>query len=125
MKKLQTVLVIDDSKLARVFLARLLKAYDLEVLDAESVDEGIAVLNANTVNAVFMDAMMPDIDGFEGITMIKNDPALQHIPCAMYSGELSDEAKDKARIIGADAYLCKPATNEAVAEVLTIFEAVC
>ncbi len=122
MQKLKKVLVIDDSKLARVFLGRLLKAYDLEVLNAESVDEGMAVLNTDTVDAVFMDAMMPDIDGFEGITMIKNDPTLQHIPCAMYSGELSDEAQDKARAVGADAYLCKPATNEAVAEVLTILE---
>ncbi len=122
MQKLKKVLVIDDSKLARVFLGRLLKAYGLEVLNAESVDEGMAVLNTDTVDAVFMDAMMPEIDGFAGIAMIKNAPALHHIPCAMYSGELSDEAKEKARTAGADAYLCKPATNETVAEVLTQLE---
>ncbi len=119
MKKLEKVLVIDDSKLARVCLTRLLKARDLDVVEAESVDEGMRVLNTDSqIETVFMDAMMPDKDGFEGITMIKNTPTLQHIPCVMYSGELSVQAQDKAKDSGAIAYLGKPATDETLDVVL-------
>ncbi len=118
-RKLEKVLVIDDSKLARVCLMRLLEARDLDVIEASSVDEGMLALHTdNDIGAVFMDAMMPDKDGFEGISMIKNDPALNHLPCIIYSAELSDEAQKKATSVGAVGYLVKPATDDTVDYVL-------
>ncbi len=125
-KKLQKVLVIDDSKLARLTLSRLLRKRNLEVVEASSVSEGLEILNLNSVNnidAIFIDVMMPEKDGFEGLDIIKSNPKFKHIPCSMYSGELSVEAQKKAIASGAQAYLFKPASGESIESVLNTLEA--
>lgn len=118
MKNIHTVLVVDDSKLARLTITRLLKARNLEVFEASSVVEGMRVLRNKRIDAVFMDVMMPEKDGFEGLDLIKGDPKLRHIPCSMYSGDLSTEAQQKAIDSGAQAYLFKPASGENIDQVL-------
>ncbi len=123
MNPIKKVLVVDDSKLARLTLARLLKERDLDVVEAESVDDGMAVLNDEPIDAVFMDVMMPEKNGFEGLSLIKNNPQLSHIPCSMYSGDLSIEAQKKAISIGAQAYLFKPASEEGLNHVIHALEA--
>ncbi len=125
-KKLQKVLVIDDSKLARLTLSRLLRKRNLEVVEASSVSEGLEILNLNSVNnidAIFIDVMMPEKNGFEGLDIIKSNPKFKHIPCSMYSGELSVEAQKKAIASGAQAYLFKPASGESIESVLNTLEA--
>ncbi|PID67005.1 MAG: hypothetical protein CR975_00045 [Gammaproteobacteria bacterium] len=123
MRKLKEILIVDDSKLARLTLSRLLGERDLEVIEAASVDNALEILEGNdNISAIFMDIMMPEKDGFEGLRLIRKNPKLSHIPCSMYSGELSDEAQKKAMICGAQAYLCKPANSEHVDSVLKTLE---
>ncbi len=118
MKRIRNVLVIDDSKLARLTLSRLLKAEGLSVAEAESVKEGIATLRSEAIDAAFIDVQMPEQDGFEALKIIKADPELKNLPCSMYSGDLSMDAQQAAVENGAQAYLFKPATAEGVAHVL-------
>lgn len=122
MKNIRKVLVVDDSKLARLTLSRLLRERNLEVVEASSVSDGLEVLNGEKVDAVFMDVMMPEKDGFEGLNIIKSDPRLRHIPCSMYSGDLSIEAQKKAIDCGAQAYLFKPASGDGIDHVLQALE---
>lgn len=112
------VLVVDDSKLARLTLSRLLKQKDIEVIEAESVSRAMDILNNEAVDAVFMDVMMPEQDGFDGLRLIREDSRLQHLPCSMYSGDLSMEAQNKAMDSGAQAYLFKPANEMGLETVL-------
>ena len=65
---LKTALIVDDSRLARLTLKRLLAKYDIEVAEAESVVDGENWIARHTLpDIVFMDIMMPDIDGYEGL----------------------------------------------------------
>ncbi len=126
MKKLKKVLIVDDSKLARLTLSRLLHERDLEVVEATSVAEAVEALTTadggKKIDAIFMDVMMPEKDGFEGLDIIKNDERFKNIPCSMYSGELSIEAQKRAMQSGAQAYLFKPATGEGIDVVLKTLE---
>ena len=107
---LKTALIVDDSRLARLTLKRLLAKYDIEVAEAESVVDGESWIARHTLpDIVFMDIMMPDIDGYEGLARLRADPDTHDLPVIMYSGDISEEARQRARDAGATGYLPKPA----------------
>ena len=107
---LKTALIVDDSRLARLTLKRLLAKYDIEVAEAESVVDGENWIARHTLpDIVFMDIMMPDIDGYEGLARLRADPETHDLPVIMYSGDISEEARQRARDAGATVYLPKPA----------------
>ena len=107
---LKTALIVDDSRLARLTLKRLLAKYDIEVAEAESVVDGENWIARHTLpDIVFMDIMMPDIDGYEGLARLRADPDTHDLPVIMYSGDISEEARQRARDAGATGYLPKPA----------------
>ena len=107
---LKTALIVDDSRLARLTLKRLLAKYDIDVVEAESVIDGESWISRHTLpDIVFMDIMMPDLDGYEGLARLRADPETHDLPVIMYSGDISEEARQKARDAGATGYLPKPA----------------
>ena len=107
---LKTALIVDDSRLARLTLKRLLAKYDIEVAEAESVVDGENWIARHTLpDIVFMDIMMPDIDGYVGLARLRADPDTHDLPVIMYSGDISEEARQRARDAGATGYLPKPA----------------
>ena len=107
---LKTALIVDDSRLARLTLKRLLTKYDIDVIEAESVIDGESWISRHTLpDIVFMDIMMPDLDGYEGLARLRADPETHDLPVIMYSGDISEEARQKARDAGATGYLPKPA----------------
>ena len=73
-------LVVDDSKLARVALKRLLDEHDIAVEFAESGETALEFLEHDTVDVVFMDHHMPGMDGLEAVAAIKKDPENGHHP---------------------------------------------
>lgn len=107
---LKTALIVDDSKLARLTLKRLLEKYDLDVSEAEGVVDAERWISTNVLpDVVFMDVMMPEIDGFEGLARLRREPDTKNIPVIMYSGDVTEEARKKVRDHGATGYLPKPA----------------
>ncbi len=122
MNKIKKVLVVDDSKLARLTLSRLLAQKGIEVLEADSVSEALAILATETVDSIFLDVQMPEQTGFDALHILKNDPKLKAIPCSMYSGDLSVQAQKEAILSGAQAYLFKPANSQSLEHVLTALE---
>lgn len=107
---LRTALIVDDSRLARLTLKRLLVKYDIEVSEAEGVVDAERWIAHNLLpDLVFMDVMMPELDGFEGLARMRKNPDTANIPVIMYSGDISEEARKKARDSGATGYLPKPA----------------
>src|SRR5713226_7605329 len=67
-------LVVDDSKSARVILSRMLEKYDIEVDMAESAEQAIEYLKSNRPDAIFMDHLMPGMDGLQAVQAIKGNP---------------------------------------------------
>ncbi len=116
--KVEKVLIVDDSRLARLTLSKLLKDKGIDVVEADGVNNCLKKLALEKFDAVFMDVMMPNIGGFEGVAMIKKDSEISSVPCVIYSGDLSTEAQQKAKDSGASAYLFKPTNPEALQDVI-------
>ena len=100
-------LVVDDSKLARVALKKLLEEHDLQVEFAESGEEALEFLDRETVDAVFMDHHMPGMDGLEAVAAIKKNPRTATIPVMMYTTRAGEVYLSQARALGAVGVLPK------------------
>jgi len=100
-------LVVDDSKSARAFLARILERHEIAVDAAESAEAAIEYLARNKPDVIFMDHMMPGMDGFQAVQTIKNNPRTSAIPILMYTSQEGDLYLGQARALGAEGVLPK------------------
>jgi len=111
-------LVVDDSKVGRLTMQRKLEAMGIRVDLAESGPQALDLLVRQRPDLIFMDHMMPDMDGFEVTRRIQASPALRDIPVIIVSG--NDEASfvEEARQAGALDAMTKPPATEALAALL-------
>jgi CheY-like chemotaxis protein len=100
-------LVVDDSKSARAFLSRILERHEITVDAAESAEAAIEYLARNKPDVIFMDHMMPGMDGFQAVQTIKNNPRTSAIPILMYTSQEGDLYLGQARALGAEGVLPK------------------
>jgi CheY-like chemotaxis protein/class 3 adenylate cyclase len=102
------VLVVDDNEINRDVLARRLGRQGHEVENAADGKQALAILKGGDFDAVLLDILMPEMNGFEVLDRMKEDPALKHIPVIMISG--LDQIDPAVRCIkmGAEDYLPKP-----------------
>ena len=117
-----TALIVDDSKLARVALKKKLEQRGLQIVMAEDAKQALGLLESTAIDIVFMDHLMPDMDGFEATQEIKANVATAHLPVVMCSGKEKQGYLEEARAIGASNVLPKPAGNEAIAAVFAELE---
>ena len=94
-------LVVDDSRMARYVLSKMLKEQGINVDTVESAEEALGYLCNNIPDMVFMDHTMPGMDGFQAIRAIKNDPKTASIPIMMYTSKEGDVYMNQARALGA------------------------
>src|SRR3990167_1234410 len=112
-------LVCDDSKSARIMLSRMLEKHGLEVSMVESGEEAIAWLADNPhPDVIFMDHMMPGMDGLETTRAISSNAATRSIPVLMYTSKEGPEYEDEMLGCGAYGMLGKPAKPERLQQVL-------
>ena len=78
-------LIVDDSRSARVILSRMLEQHQMAVDTAESAEQALEYLGQNRPDVIFMDHLMPGMDGFQAVQAIKSDPQTATIPLMMYS----------------------------------------
>jgi CheY-like chemotaxis protein len=105
--KQKTALVVDDSKLARYVLKEMLIGFGIKVETAESAEEALGSLSAFRPDVIFMDHMMPGMDGFQAVQAIKNDPKTATIPILMYTSKDDGMYVSQARALGAVGVLPK------------------
>ncbi len=103
-----TVLVVDDSPSVRETIVYLLSREGFDVHAAVNGQEGYEAIVRLRPTAVLLDAMMPDIDGFEVCRKVRNDPDLEGTTIIMLTamGQKADEIR--AKEAGVDAFLTKP-----------------
>ncbi len=106
------VLVVDDSKSARLMLRKMLQGFGMTVDTAESGEEALNYLRDRQPDAIFMDHTMPGIDGLTAVRQIKSNPATAAIPVAMYTSRDEANYREEARVAGAIDVLTKPAIPE-------------
>ncbi|HYP79286.1 MAG TPA: response regulator [Steroidobacteraceae bacterium] len=100
-------LVVDDSKSARAFLTRLLEEQGMQVHEAETAEQAIEYLTQHRPEVIFMDHLMPGMDGFQAVQAIKGNPRTATIPILMYTSQEGELYLGQARALGAIGVLPK------------------
>ena len=118
MMSAKRALVVDDSKSARAFLSRILERHEITVDAAESAEAAIDYLTRNRPDVIFMDHMMPGMDGFQAVQSIKNNPRTSAIPILMYTSQEGDLYLGQARALGAEGVLPKQIKQADVTKML-------
>jgi len=111
-------LIVDDSRSARVILSRMLEQHGLAVDTAESAEQALEYLQQNRPDVIFMDHLMPGMDGFQAVQLIKGDPQTATIPLMMYTSQEGELYVSQARALGAVGVLPKTVRPVDVSRVL-------
>ena len=114
----KTALIVDDSRSARVVLKKMLEAHELSVDTAESAEDALDYLTGNRPDVIFMDHLMPGMDGFEAVSAIKKNPDTATIPIMMYTSQEGELYVGQARALGAVGVLPKKIAPVEVSKVL-------
>ena len=112
------VLVVDDSKSARLMLRKILQNLGMTVDTADSAEEALTYLRDRKPDVIFMDHTMPGMDGLTALRRIRSEPATASIPAAMYTSKDEPSYRNEAHAAGAVDILSKPATPEALSALL-------
>ena len=106
------VMVIDDSKTIRRTAETLLKKVGYHVITAVDGFDALAKIADHHPDIIFVDIMMPRLDGYQTCALIKNNSAFRATPVIMLSSKDGLFDKAKGRIVGSDQYLTKPFSKE-------------
>ena len=106
------IMVIDDSKTIRRTAEILLKKAGCDVMTAIDGFEALAMIADNLPDVIFVDIMMPRLDGYQTCALIKNNQEFKRTPVIMLSSKDGLFDRAKGRIVGSEQYLTKPFTKD-------------
>jgi len=106
------VMIIDDSKTIRRTAETLLKKEGCEVVTATDGFEALAKIADEKPDIIFVDIMMPRLDGYQTCALIKNNQVFRETPVIMLSSKDGLFDRARGRIVGSDQYLTKPFTKD-------------
>jgi len=115
------VMVIDDSNTIRRTAETLLTKAGCDVVTATDGFDSLSKIADKSPEVIFVDIMMPRLDGYQTCALIKNNSQYKHTPVIMLSSKDGLFDKAKGRIVGADDYLTKPFSKAELFEVLEKF----
>lgn len=112
------VLVVDDSRTIQMTAKRFLADAQVDVVTAKDGYEAVKAMYDYEPDLVFVDVMMPRIDGYKFCSVVKNNLAFAATPVIMLTSKDSLIDKARAKLVQADGYLIKPFTKVSMSEVL-------
>ena len=112
------VLVIDDSNTIRRSAEMFLRQAGFDVILAEDGFDALAKISDHQPKVIFVDIMMPRLDGYQTCMLIKQHPHLKFTPVIMLSSKDGVFDRARGRLAGSDRYLTKPFTRETLIEVV-------
>lgn len=113
------VMVVDDSKTIRRTAETLLAGKGCQVLTATDGFEAMAKIADHQPNIIFVDIMMPRLDGYQVCALIKNNRRFRKTPVVMLSSKDGLFDRARGRIVGSSQYLTKPFTREELLEAVS------
>jgi two-component system chemotaxis response regulator CheY len=121
-KAIKTVLVIDDASLVRLYYRSALEAAGFKVEEAMNGIEALEKLLEKPVDLLIVDVNMPQMDGFTFLRMLRQrDTAIGSIPALITSTESGQKDFEAGRAAGANYYLVKPISPQAMVEFAMMF----
>jgi DNA-binding response OmpR family regulator len=102
------VLIIDDSATIVALLRRMLRQNELATLEAGDAETGIELARAERPDLIFLDIVLPGMNGFAALRNLRKEPTTRDIPVIMISGNEQATEQFYAHLIGADDFMKKP-----------------
>ena len=102
------VLIIDDSTTILALLRRMMRQNEFEVLEAGDAEQGIELAKAEIPHLIFLDIVLPGMNGFNALRVLRRDGLTRHIPIIMISGNEQATEEFYVHRIGADDFMKKP-----------------
>jgi len=115
------VLVVDDNQTVREFMKSKLAAFNFNVDYAESGEQAIGYTGQKNYACIFLDVVMPGIDGYQVCKLIKSNRSAQKTSVVMLTSKDSPFDKIRGSMSGCDAYLTKPVDEEKLLETISKF----
>lgn len=115
------VMVIDDSNTMRRSAELFLKAAGFEVILAEDGFDALAKIADHRPKIIFVDIMMPRLDGYQTCALIKRNERFKSTPVIMLSSKDGLFDRARGRMAGSDQYLTKPFTQESLVEAVNTY----
>jgi twitching motility two-component system response regulator PilG len=106
------ILLIDDSRTIRRSAETMLSREGCEVITANDGFEALSLIHKHEPNLIFVDIMMPRLDGYQTCAIIKNNARFKSVPVVMLTSKDGLFDKARGRIVGSDHYLTKPFTRD-------------
>ncbi|MGD8618103.1 MAG: response regulator [Gammaproteobacteria bacterium] len=116
------VMVIDDSRTIRRTAETLLQNEGYQVISATDGFEALSMIADNKPDLIFLDVMMPRLDGYQTCALLKHHQVFRHTPVVMLSSKDGLFDRARGRVVGSDDYLTKPFTRD---ELLRVIEQYC
>jgi len=116
MTKSIKVLVIDDSNTIRRSAEAFLRQAGFNVVLAEDGFDALSKISDHHPQVIFVDIMMPRLDGYQTCALIKQNPTFRTTPVIMLSSKDGIFDRARGKLAGSDQYLTKPFTKEALVE---------
>ena len=116
------VMVIDDSRTIRRTAETLLQKEGYQVISATDGFEALSMIADNKPDLIFLDVMMPRLDGYQTCALLKHHQVFRHTPVVMLSSKDGLFDRARGRVVGSDDYLTKPFTRD---ELLRVIEQYC
>jgi twitching motility two-component system response regulator PilH len=113
------ILVVDDVMAERVNVTEILRRRGHSVVEADSGAKAIEMAKHHKPDAIVMDIVMPEMDGFSATKRIAMDPETKGIPIVIVSSKAQESDKFRAKQLGAKGYLVKPVNAENLMGVLS------
>ena len=108
------MLIIDDSATIVALLRRMLRQNELATLEAGDAESGLEIARAEKPDLIFLDIVLPGMNGFAALRALRKDPATHEIPVIMISGNEQAVEQFYAHRIGADDFMKKPFSRSEV-----------
>jgi CheY-like chemotaxis protein len=116
------ILVVDDDMRNIFAVATILEDHGMDVLTAENGKEALIVLQEQAdINLVLMDIMMPEMDGYETIRQIRQQPKFRKLPIIALTAKAMKGDREKCLEVGANDYLSKPLDTEKLLSLLRVW----
>ncbi len=107
-----TILFVDDSATIRRSAETMLSGQNYRIVTAENGFEALSKISRHRPDLIFIDIMMPRLDGYQTTAIIKNNPDFRQTPVIMLTSKDGLFDKARGRVVGSDLYLTKPFTRE-------------
>jgi CheY-like chemotaxis protein len=102
-----SALVVDDSSTSRMLLTKILRKMGIQCEQASSGEDALSQLSWFHPDFIFLDHLMPGMDGFETLKAIKSNPNTQNIPVVMYTSQHAHKYYEEAHALGAAGVISK------------------